>query len=323
MKKGSLNMTQPVRTQTCATRVRAFAARCWRVGFPRDSVFGYVLLIPMLVVLVGLVAFPFGYAFWMSLHDKIIGFTKVPFIGLQNYAAILGSRDYWHALGISVTYTIPVVGAKLVLGLGIAQLLNQPLPFRSIARGLVMLPWACPILVVAATWQFLLNDVNGVFNWMLRSLGIIGGPVGWLARPETALPTIMVVSIWRGVPFFAVTLLAGLQSVPLELYDAGKVDGASALQRFLHITIPHVRPVMLVVALLTSIWTFNEFSLVWTLTRGGPADYTTVLPILTYQTAIVGGELGRGIAIAVTSVPVLLVLVSLLTRAMAKEEERA
>jgi multiple sugar transport system permease protein len=295
----------------------------WRAWFPRDAHVGVAFVVPMVLILGGVVGIPFVYAIYISFHDKILGFPGLPYVGLDNYVKILQLSDYWSAVGVSVVYTLACVPTKLVIGFGLALILNQPIPGRTAARGLVMLPWACPLLVVVVVWYFLLNDVNGVFNWLLVWSGIMSAPISWVGRPDTALPTLIGVSIWRGFPFFAVTLLAALQSIPHELYEAAQVDGASAFRRLLHITIPAVRPVMMVVTLLSTIWTFNEFTLVWTLTRGGPAGVTTVLPVLTYTTAMIGGELSRGVAISVTVMPILLALIALLVGSLSREERNA
>ena len=293
-----------------------------RRRLPRDSLMGYAFIIPIVVVLGGIVGIPFIYAVWISFHDKILGFPETPFVGLQHYQSLVTSEEYWHAVGLSVQYTGFCIAAKFVLGFGSALILTQPLPVRSLLRALIMLPWACPALVVVVIWFFLLNDVNGVFNWLLVWAGLMQAPTNWLGRMDTALPTLIGISIWRGFPFWTITLLAALQSVPQELYEAAAMDGANSLRQLLHVTLPGIRPVLLVVALLSTIWTFNEFTILWALTRGGPADATTVLPVFAYKTAMIGGELGRGAAISVTLMPILLVLITLLVRTLSAEEGR-
>jgi len=208
----------------------------------------------------GIVGIPFIYAVWISFHDKILGFPETPFVGLQHYQSLVTSEEYWHAVGLSVQYTGFCIAAKFVLGFGSALILTQPLPVRSLLRALIMLPWACPALVVVVIWFFLLNDVNGVFNWLLVWAGLMQAPTNWLGRMDTALPTLIGISIWRGFPFWTITLLAALQSVPQELYEAAAMDGANSLRQLLHVTLPGIRPVLLVVALLSTIWTFNEIT---------------------------------------------------------------
>ena len=179
-----------------------------------------------------------------------------------------------------------------------------------------------PALVAILIWSWFYNDLFGLFNSLLLKAHLISTPLYFLGDPKLAMPSVIAVNVWRGFPFFAITLLAGLQGISGELYEAAQVDGASLFAQFRHITLPGISTVMMIVTLLSTIWTFNDFMIIWVLTRGGPADATMVLSVLTYQTAFVGLELGKGTAVPVTIMPILGILIVLLTRAISKQEAR-
>jgi len=178
-----------------------------------------------------------------------------------------------------------------------------------------------PTLVSVLVWKWMYNDVAGVLNYLASEARLTDHPILWLGDPNIALPAVIAVNVWRGFPFFVITLLAGLQTVPQELYDAAKVDGAGARSRFLNVTLPGIMPVVAVTTLFSAILTFNDFSIIWILTRGGPGNATNVLSTLTYKIAIPGLELGKGVAVSVLMLPILVLLILLLNRFIAQREE--
>ncbi|MCB0140038.1 MAG: sugar ABC transporter permease [Caldilineaceae bacterium] len=293
-----------------------------RLGLPRDALLGYAMLVPGLALILILVGYPFTNSIWLSFHRKLIGVPDASFIGLQNYLDLFTDEAYWTAVRNVFVFTGVSVAIKLVLGTLVSVILNERLPMRGLLRSFVLLPWAMPTLVTVLTWRWMYNDLFGVFNYLMLQAGLINTPLAWLGTRDLAMPAVIIVNIWRGFPFFAISLLAGLQSVPSELYDAGKVDGAGVLNRFRHITLPNILPVMAVVTLLSTIWTFNDFAIIWLLTQGGPSGATEVLSTLTYRIAIGGTELGKGVAVSVTLMPLLLLLIILLTRMTTAREER-
>ena len=293
-----------------------------RLGLPRDALLGYAMLMPGLALILILVGYPFTNSIWLSFHRKLIGVPDASFIGLQNYLDLFTDEAYWTAVRNVFVFTGVSVAIKLVLGTLVSVILNERLPMRGLLRSFVLLPWAMPTLVTVLTWRWMYNDLFGVFNYLMLQAGLINTPLAWLGTRDLAMPAVIIVNIWRGFPFFAISLLAGLQSVPSELYDAGKVDGAGVLNRFRHITLPNILPVMAVVTLLSTIWTFNDFAIIWLLTQGGPSGATEVLSTLTYRIAIGGTELGKGVAVSVTLMPLLLLLIILLTRMTTAREER-
>ena len=285
-----------------------------------ETIIGYLFVAPIIAVLLLLVAYPFFKAFELSLTDKMIGFPDPSFIGLDNYVNLFNDPNYWKTLGNTVVFTVASVGIKVPIGMGVAILANQSIRGRGFVRGIVLLPYAMPALTAVLIFSWFYNDQFGVLNYVLMQLGVISEPKAWLGMASTAMPAVIAVNVWKGFPFFVMTLLAGMQGVSNDLYEAADMDGASVFHRFWHITVPGVMPVLMITTLLSTIWTFNDFMIIFVLTKGGPAFSTMVLSVLTYETAFSSFEIGRGAAIPVTIMPVLGVLVVLLTRAMSRQE---
>jgi multiple sugar transport system permease protein len=292
-----------------------------RARINRDARFGYALLLPTIVLILALVGYPFVDALWLSFHKKLLGSKVVPWIGLGNYSSILHDHAFWGSIQNTVVFTVGSVAVKLVIGTTVAVILNEALPLRGLWRSIVLLPYAMPTLVSVLVWKWMYNDVGGVFNYLLHQTHIRSAPTYWLEDPSKAMQAVIAVNVWRGFPFFVITILAGLQAVPQELYDAAKVDGAGIWARFWKVTLPGILPVMAVVTLFSTILTFNDFSIIWVLTRGGPGNATDVLATLTYKVAIPGLELGKGVAVSVLMLPILVVLILLLNRFISRREE--
>lgn len=298
-------------------------ARVGRWRLAPDAPFGYALLAPSAVLIVVLVGYPFVRALWLSFHKKLLGAPTAPWIGLDNYASLLGDARFRQAVRNVFVFTGGSVALKLLIGLTVALILNEALPLRALWRSIVLLPYAMPTLVSVLIWKWMYNDTAGVLNYLLNQTNIVEGPMLWLANPSKAMASVIAVNVWRGFPFFVITLLAGLQAVPQDLYDAAKVDGAGAWARFRSVTLPGILPVTAVVTLFSTILTFNDFAIIWVLTRGGPGNATDVLSTLTYKIAIPGLELGKGVAVSVLMLPILVVLIVLLNRFINRREELA
>jgi multiple sugar transport system permease protein len=285
----------------------------------RDFVLGYSLLTPLILVLFLLLAYPIGMALWITLQDKTIGMPG-RFVGLANYRELLFEDPFfWQVVRNGFLFTIGSVALKLIIGMVMALVLNQPIVFRGLFRGLLLMPWVAPTVVTALSWRWML-DLTGVFNFLLRSIGLMQGSVPWLAQYGTAMFALILVNTWRGFPFFGITLLAGMQAIPQELYEAAEVDGASIWQRFWHITVPSLRTVILVVTILSTIWTFNDFSIVWLLTGGGPGHATDVFATYTYKLGFVTSRLGYGQTVSVLLAPVLIAIIMVLSPMMLRGE---
>jgi multiple sugar transport system permease protein len=285
----------------------------------RDFGLGYALLIPLILVLFGLLAYPIVTALSITLQDKTVGMPG-RFIGLDNYRELLFEDPFfWRVVRNGFLFTFASVAAKLVLGMVMALVLNQPIFARGFFRGILLMPWVAPTVVTTLGWRWML-DLTGVFNYLLRGAGLMGTPVAWLAQYNTAMFALIMVNTWRGFPFFGVTLLAGMQSIPAELYEAAEIDGASAWQRFWTITLPSLRTILLVVAILSIIWTFNDFAIVWLLTGGGPGNATDVFATYTYKLGFRASRLGYGQTVSVILAPVLIFIIMILSPLMLRGE---
>ena len=285
-----------------------------------ETLLGWLFLVPAFLVLAIMVAYPALIGFGYSLSNKMLGMPKYDFVGLDNYISILKNSDMLMAYIRAFIFSITSVAIKLPLGLGVALLLNQSFRVRGIVRGIVLLPWALPLIVGVLIWVWMYNDLFGVINYLLMSAHITREPLYFLGSKALAMPSIIIVNIWRGFPFFAVNILAGLQSIPDELYEAGRVDGASRWQLFWNITLPGLRTVILVTTLLSFIWTTNDFTTVYTLTGGGPGTATMTFPVLTWKTAFNAYELGKAAAIPILLMPIFIVLIIFLTRTVTRQE---
>src|SRR5918996_492505 len=219
----------------------------------------------------------------------------------------------------SIVLTAGAVAMKFVLGMIGALLLAQRFPCRGLIRALIFLPWAVPGMIAALSWRWLYDELNGVLNFAFLTLGLTEALVYWLSDPDIALFSIVVASVWHGLPFYIMMFLAGLAAIPTELYEAAAIDGANAWQRFWKVTLPSLRDVIAITLMLSSIWTFNSFHMVFILTNGGPANRTQILPTLAYEYGIRRSELGLGAAVMVSVVPVFLVLIFFLTRRMLRD----
>jgi multiple sugar transport system permease protein len=285
-------------------------------------VLGYALLAPALVVLALMVGYPAVTGIWYSFHNKLIGFANPKFVGLDHYATLIQEPAVLKAVWRSLVFAVVSVGFKLPLGLGVALLLNQQFFGRGLVRGIVLLPWSLPLVVSVLIWSWMYSDLFGVFSYLLMQAGLIDQPINFLGDPKLALPSVIAVNIWRGFPFFAINLLAGLQAIPDDLYEAARVDGGSRWQLFRYITLPGLRTVILIISLLSFIWTANDFTSIWVLTHGGPGTATEVFPIITYKIAFIGLEVGKAAAIPVMLLPFFTILIIWLTRTISRQEAR-
>jgi multiple sugar transport system permease protein len=279
----------------------------------------YLYLLPLLIVLLGLAAYPLLDGIWTSLTDREVA-KPGHFVGFGNFVRLLDEPAYRIAVRNSVLLTAGAVGTKLVLGLACAALLTQRFPLRGLVRALAFLPWAVPGLVAALGWRWLFDEQAGVFNAVILMTGILDRPVDWLSDPQVALWSIGIATVWQGLPFYMLMFIAGIATVPAELYEAAAIDGAGAWKRFSKITLPSIADVIAVTVMLSSIWTFNSFNTVYILTGGGPADRTQILPTLAYELGMRRNMLGVGAAVITSCAPVFLGVIFLLTRRMLREK---
>ncbi len=218
------------------------------------------------------------------------------FVGFDNYVAVFQDKFFWNSVRVTLLYIVVTVLARFLLGFGAALLLNEKFHGRGLARSLLIIPWAVPEVVACLIWVLMYDKDYGIINYLLTNMGLLGQNIGWLQDPGIALPAAMAVNIWKGFPFVGVMLLAGMQSIPGELYEAASIDGASAFQKLRHITLPGVKPVSKVVFLLLVIWTIKDYAIAYLLARGGPSRSTEILTIFIQQTAFKYFDFGKAAA---------------------------
>ncbi len=287
----------------------------------RESLQGYLLVSPILLLFVCLIFYPFFSAIWLSMTDKTIG-TVGNFVGLQNYVWLLRWPDFERMLFNTWFIAIVGVALKFVVGMIMALLLNAAFPGRMLMRGIFMLPWALPTFVATLTWRWLYDYNSGVFNTILTGTGLTAGKISFLGNPQFALAAVIILVVWKGFPFFGISYLAGMQGIPEELYEAAKVDGATGWQQYLHITLPSLRPVIMITCLLSLIWTSNTFEMVYLLTGGGPSNRTQVFTVMTYKLGIENLRIGEAAAVPMIFFPLLAGLIVIVSRYMMEGEER-
>jgi len=270
------------------------------IGYERAR-FAWVLNGPALVAIFVLAAYPILYSAWISLHKYNLKRPRVfDFIGIDNYATILASPEFWSALRITMEFTVLVVTTVAVLGICVALLLNLPFRGRDLLRTLILLPWAIPPVVNGLMWQWIYDSKIGALNGLLVSLGIIPEYRGWLSEPTSALLALAFSDVWNVLPLAVILLLAALQKIPAELYESARMDGAGPVQLFRYVTFPWLAQTLLVVLILQTLSAIRVFDVIYVLTAGGPGTATTTLTWKTYLTTFENLDFGLGNAYAYT-----------------------
>jgi multiple sugar transport system permease protein len=266
---------------------------------------GWLFMLPAAAFLVLFLVYPLGLGIWLSFTDARIG-TPGQFVGLENYEWIVGDAKFQTAVFFTIFYTVVASIVKFAIGLYLAILLNEKLPFKAIIRAVVLIPFIVPTVLSAIAFWWIFDPQFSVISWSLKKLGLITENIDFLGDVWNARYSVIFANVWRGVPFIAISLLAGLQTVPPSLYEAATLDGASRWQMFRKITYPLLTPIIAVVMTFSVLFTFTDFQLVKVLTNGGPAGATELMATMSYNTAILGGRIGEGSAISTAMVPFLL-----------------
>jgi multiple sugar transport system permease protein len=275
----------------------------------RERFLGPAFVTPALLLILVLVAYPFGMALYLAMSNAFIG-RPSQFVGFRNFVALWESDSFRQTFQNAFVFTGAAVGAKLVLGMALALLLNEQLWFKRLIRGAVLLPWVIPTALSTLGWWWMFNSLYSVVNWTGIAVGLMDPPgPNWLGQKYYAMAAVVTVNVWRGLPFFAITILAGLVSIPKELYEAAEADGAGAAARFWHVTLPLLKPVLAIVILFSTIFTFSDFNIVYVLTHGGPINSTHLFATLARQIGLESGQLGQGAAISLYLFPVLALVV--------------
>ena len=268
------------------------------VRLRREST-GLMFVLPTALVMLAIIGYPLVETLRLSVSQVQLGQSSQPFIGLSNYSAAMSDRIFPIALRNTLVWTALSVIAILAVGVAAALLVNERMRGRALIRSLLLVPWVVPAIVVAVVWKWLYNPDFGVIQDTLNRIGLSSIHVNWLADPRVALYAVIAVNVWKSFPFAMLMVLAGLQSAPVPLYEAARVDGAGAWQRLLYVTLPHLRPTLIVLALLLTIWNLNTFTYIYVLTGGGPVRLTEVLGVYIYNTAFQGFHFGVAAAAAV------------------------
>jgi multiple sugar transport system permease protein len=262
-------------------------------------------MLPAAAFLILFLAYPLGLGIWLSFTDARIG-RPGAFVGFENYEWLWDDSVFWLSVFNTLLYTGVASAIKFAVGLYLAILLNQSLPFKALIRAAVLIPFIVPTVLSAIAFWWLYDTQFSILSWMLRKVGLISENIDFLGNAWNARWSVIFANIWRGVPFIAITLLAGLQTVQPSLYEAATIDGASRWQMFRHITYPILTPIIAVVMTFSVLFTFTDFQLIWAMTRGGPVNATHLMATLSYQRAIIAGQLGDGAAISSAMIPFLL-----------------
>lgn len=283
----------------------------------RVDLLPYALLVPSIALIAVIVLYPLATGVFYSLNEGSL-LRLDGFVGLDNYRQLLTMSDFRHALVFSAIFALSAVFGSYLIGLGLALLLNQELPGRGFFRVALLLPWVIPSIVSIASWRWLIADQNGLVNQVLALFGV--GPIFFLSTGDAAMFSVILIKIWRSFPFMMVSCLAALQSIDRDMYEAARIDGAGRWQSFRDITMPQIFGISVVMWILMTIWSVNDFETPWLLTQGGPSNATENLIVLAYKYTFTRNDVGAGSAIAVCSMIILMALALLLLRRQSAEE---
>ncbi len=324
-------------------------------GLENQTSLGYLFLLPIIIIVFGLIGYPFVLSIWFSVTDRALGQAGYAFVGLQNYVDLLDNRIFLRTIWNTFNYTVTAVIFKVILGLLMALTLNEVRRMRRFFRAAFLLPWVAPASLSILAWVWMFDSQFSIITYFLREGGVLElarnilyylaesgppfvqsylaeelpfivrrfgletGKIVWIGHPSLAMAAVQTVNIWRGAPFFGMIILAALVTVPQDLYEAATVDGANAWQRFWSVTWPHILPILIVSTLFSFVRTLGDFEIVWILTKGGPINSTHLISTLAFRTAIQGADLSKGAAIAAFLFPFLVLIIALQLRDLRKD----
>ena len=284
----------------------------------REGIFSWLMLAPGVLYLLAFVAYPFFYGIFLSLQDRPVARTGV-FIGLGNFVTLANDAVFWQVTRNMFVYTIVTTILKLGGGLVMALVMDQSFRGKNVARAFLLLPFIVPTALSTIAWMWIFDPTFSVINWVLIHGGAIQTGFSWLGNSTLAMVAIIIVNTWRGMPLYGITLLAGLQTISPELYEVAAIDGATTRQRFWYVTMPLIKPVLVIVTMFSAIFTFSDFQLIYALTHGGPANATQVYATYAYDLGMSAGKLGLGAAVALSMLPALALLIVALTLYLRRE----
>jgi multiple sugar transport system permease protein len=258
------------------------------------------------------VAYPFGYGIYLSLQERHVA-QEGTFVGLRNYVDNWSTPIFWQVAQNTFVFTFAATIFKLIGGMGLALVMNQQFPFKNLIRAALLLPWIVPTVLSTIAWMWIFDPTFSVINWTLVNTGLAERGPSWVGDGFYAMIMVIIANVWRGLPFYAITLLAALQTISGELYEAAAIDGSTAVQRFLFVTLPLLKPVLIITTMFSVIWTFSDFQLVYVLTAGGPSNATHLFATYAFNVALGAGQLGSGASIALSMLPPLLMVIAALS----------
>ena len=284
----------------------------------RETVFSWVMLGPAVLFLLALVAYPFVYGIYLSLQERGVGQQGI-FVGLGNFAANLADPVFRQVVQNTFVYTGIATVLKLIGGVALALVMNQQFRFKNAIRASLLLPWIVPTVLSTIAWMWIFDPTFSVINWLLVHSGLMSVGPSWIGDGVLAMSAVIVANTWRGLPFYAITTLAALQTVPQELYEAAAIDGATPGQRLRYVTLPLLKPVLIITTMFSVIFTFSDFQLVYVLTGGGPNNATHLFATYAFNIAMGAGQLGAGASVALSMFPPLLLVIAALTAYLRRE----
>jgi multiple sugar transport system permease protein len=297
---------------------RPFASGRLGEFMEREAVFSWLMLTPPVLFLLAFLGYPFFYGVYLSFFRREVA-GPASFVGLGNFLTLANDPIFWQSVGNTVKFTAVATLLKAAGGLGMALVMNQNFRMKALTRAMLLLPFIVPTVLSTVAWQWILDPGMGLFNRLLVVSGLATTGPSWLGTPTMAMVSIIMVNTWRGLPFFGISILAGLQTIPVELHESATIDGAGTWGRFRYVTLPSLLPVIFIVTTFSIIFTFFDFQLVYVLTGGGPANSTHLMATYAYSLSMGAGQMGLGSAVALSMVPVLGLLLVLLTLYVRKD----
>jgi multiple sugar transport system permease protein len=289
----------------------------------RERRFAIACILPAVLLISVLIVYPVIYTIWLSLHDRNLFASSGQFVGLENYVYFLTSTEFWRSLYNGIVFSVGSLLLQMILGVSLALLLNRNFVGRNIVRGALMFPYLVPTVVAILLFRWMLNDLYGIVNVWLMDLGVIDTPIAWFGDPTLAMVSLIGINTWMFYPFVLLCVLARLQSIPPELYEAARIDGAGPVAQFWYITLPQIWGTLALVLLVRTLWMFNKFDTVWLTTQGGPFGSTQTLPVLAYIRAFSLFEIGRGAAVGILLCVVLLGVFAIYYRSLVRNSGQA
>lgn len=280
--------------------------RTVRTAESQERRLAWILVFPSILLIFGLTLYPILYSFWLSLNHVSLLNPVSSFAGLGNYIEVLSGTAFWNALGRTFYFVIVSLAIQTIIGLCFALILNQPFFGRGIVRALILIPWAIPNIVNGVMWEWIFNSSYGALNSLLLQMGVIKEPIQWLSEPWLALNMVILADTWKVIPLYVILFLAGLQTIPKDVYEAARIDGSGAWKSFFHITLPLLKPIILVILVLRTMQCFGVFDIVYIMTKGGPANGTMVVSFFTYFETF--GKLNFGMGSAISFLVAFIVL---------------